>query len=109
VVLKACSTDCTREGIPVFIIIIVMKMYLISLYTVKCYHSVQNLLCSSCSCSFLSKNLRIKIYRTIILPVLLYGCETWSLILREEHRLMVFANRVLKRIFRPKRDEVTGL
>ena len=65
-----------------------------------CYHSVQNLLSSS----LLSKNLKIK---TIILPVVLYGCETWSLTLREEHRLRVFQNRVLRRIFGPKRDEVT--
>jgi hypothetical protein len=48
------------------------------------------------------------IYRSIILPVVLYGCETWSLKLREEHRLRVFANRVLRRIFGPKRDKVTG-
>jgi hypothetical protein len=51
------------------------------------------------------KNLKIRIYKTIILPVVLYGCETWSLTLREEHRLRVFENRVL-RIFGPKRDEV---
>jgi hypothetical protein len=51
---------------------------------------------------------KIKIYRTIILPVVLYGCETWSLTLREEHRSRVFENRVLRRIFGPKRDEVTG-
>jgi hypothetical protein len=50
----------------------------------------------------------IKIYRTKILPVVVYGCETWSLTLREEHRLRVFENRVLRRIFGPKRDEVTG-
>ena len=56
----------------------------------------------------LSKNLKIKIYRTIILPVVLYGCETWSLTLREEHRLRVFENRVLRKIFGPKRDRVTG-
>jgi hypothetical protein len=49
-----------------------------------------------------------RIYRTIILPVILYGCETWTLTLREEHRLRVFENRVLRRIFGPKRDEVTG-
>jgi len=55
----------------------------------------------------LSKNLKIKIYRTIILPVVLYGCETWSLTLREERRLRVFENRVFRRIFGPKRDEVT--
>ena len=69
-----------------------------------CYHSVQNLLSSR----LLSKNLKIKIYRTIILPVVLYGCEAWSLTLREEHRLRVFENRVLRRVFGPKRDEVTG-
>jgi hypothetical protein len=51
---------------------------------------------------------RIKIYRTIIFPVVLYGCETWSLTLREERRLRVFENRVLKRIFGPRRNEVTG-
>ena len=65
---------------------------------------MQNLLSSS----LLSKNLKIKIYRTIILPVVLYGCETWSRTLREEHRLRVFENRVLRRIFGPKRDGVTG-
>jgi hypothetical protein len=56
----------------------------------------------------LSKNLEIKIYRTIILPVVLYGCETWSLTMREEQRLWVFENQVLRRIFGPKKDEVTG-
>jgi hypothetical protein len=69
-----------------------------------CYHSVQNLLSSR----LLSKYLKIKIYRTIILPVVLYGCETWSLTLREERRLKVFENRVLKRVFGRKRDVVTG-
>jgi hypothetical protein len=54
------------------------------------------------------KNLIIRIYKTIILPVVLYGCETWSLTLREEHKLRVFENRVLRRIFVPKRDEMTG-
>ena len=53
-------------------------------------------------------HLKIKIYRNLILPVVLYGCETWLLILREECRLRVFENRVLRRIFGPKRDEVTG-
>jgi hypothetical protein len=52
--------------------------------------------------------LKVKIYKTIILPVVLYGCETWSLTLREEHRLRVFENRLLRRIFGPTRDEVTG-
>jgi hypothetical protein len=56
----------------------------------------------------LSKNTKIKIYRTIVLPIVLYGCETWSLTLREEHRLRVFENRVLRRIFWPNRDGVTG-
>jgi hypothetical protein len=56
----------------------------------------------------LSKNLKIKIYRIIILPVVSYGCEAWSLTLREERRLKVFENRVLRRVFGPKRDEVTG-
>jgi hypothetical protein len=65
---------------------------------------MQNLLSSS----LLSKNLKIKIYRTVILPVL-YGCKTWSLSLRQEFRLRVFANRVLRRVFGPKRDEVTGM
>ena len=60
------------------------------------------------SSRLLSKNLKIKIYSTIILPVVLYGCETWSLTLREERRLRVFENRVLRRVFGPKRDEVTG-
>jgi hypothetical protein len=69
-----------------------------------CYHSVQSLLCSR----LLSRKLKVKIYKTIILPVVLYGCETWSLTLREEHRLRVFENRVVRRIFGPTRDEVTG-
>jgi len=68
-----------------------------------CYYSVQNLLSSR----LLSKNLKIKVYRTIILPVVLYGCETWSLTLREGRRLRVFENRVLRSVFGPKRDEVT--
>ena len=68
-----------------------------------CYHSVQNLL----SFSLLSTNIQIKIYRTIILPVFLFGCATWLLTLREECRLQVFENRVLRRIFGPKKDKVT--
>ena len=69
-----------------------------------CYHSVQNLLFSR----LLSKNLKIKIYRTIILAVVLYGCETWSLTLREERKLRVFENLVLRRIFGPRREELKG-
>jgi len=55
----------------------------------------------------ISRNLKVEIYRTIILTVVLYGCETWSLVLREEQRQWVFENRVLRRIFGPKRYEVT--
>jgi hypothetical protein len=69
-----------------------------------CYPSVQNLLFSR----LLSKNVYINIYKTIILPVILYGCETWSLTIREEHELVVFENSVLRRIFGLKRDGVTG-
>jgi hypothetical protein len=68
-----------------------------------CYHSVQNLLSSH----LLSKNLKIRIYRTIILPVVLYRHETWSMTLREEHRLKMSENSVL-RISGLKRDEVMG-
>jgi len=60
------------------------------------------------SCRLLSKYLKIKIYRNIILPVVLYGCEAWWLTLREERKLRVFENMVLRRIFGPWRDEVTG-
>jgi hypothetical protein len=56
----------------------------------------------------LSRNIKVKIHKTIILPVVLYGCDTWSLTLREGHRLRAFENRALRRIFGPKRDEVTG-
>jgi sorting nexin-29 len=67
-----------------------------------CYYSVQNILSSR----LISKNLKIKKYKIVILPVVLYGCETWSLTLGEEPaRLRVFENRVLRRIFGPKREE----
>ncbi|KAJ4448478.1 hypothetical protein ANN_10494 [Periplaneta americana] len=69
-----------------------------------CYYSVEKILSSS----LLSKNLKVRIYKTVILPVVLYGCETWTLTLREEHRLRVFENKVLRKIFGAKRDEVTG-
>jgi hypothetical protein len=69
-----------------------------------CYYSVPNILSSS----LLSKNIKIKKYRTTIFPFILYGFETWSLTLREECRLRVLENRVLRRLFGPKRDEVTG-
>jgi hypothetical protein len=55
-----------------------------------------------------AKNIKIKIYKTAILPIVLNGCELWCLTLREEHRLKVFENRMLRRIFGPKKDEVTG-
>jgi hypothetical protein len=66
-----------------------------------CYYSIQNLLSSH----LISKKLNIKTYKTVILPVVLYGCETWYLTLREGHRLRIFENRVLRRIFGPKREE----
>jgi hypothetical protein len=69
-----------------------------------CYHLVQNLLSSR----LLSTNIKVKIYETIILPVVLYGCETWSLALREEHRVRVFENGVIRRMFGLKGDEVRG-
>jgi hypothetical protein len=69
-----------------------------------CYHSVKSLLYSH----LLPKNVKIRICKTIISPVVLYGCDIWSLILREEHRLRVFGNRAPRRIFGPKNDEVTG-
>jgi hypothetical protein len=67
-------------------------------------YPVQSLLSSR----LLSRNVKVKIHKTIILPVVFYGCETWSLTLREEHRLRVSENRVLRRISGPKMDEVTG-
>jgi hypothetical protein len=63
--------------------------------------------CRIFSSRLLSKNTKIRVYRTVVLPVVLYGCETWSLTLSEEQRLRVFENRVLRRIFGPKRDEAT--
>jgi hypothetical protein len=69
-----------------------------------CCHSVQNL----SSSRLLSKNVKIVIHKSIIFLVVLYGCETWSLILREEPRLRMFHNRVLRRIFGPKRYEIIG-
>ncbi|KAJ4445700.1 hypothetical protein ANN_12385 [Periplaneta americana] len=69
-----------------------------------CYYSVEKLLSSS----LLSKNLKVRIYKTDILPVVLNGYETWTLTLREEHRLRVFENKLLRKIFGAKRDEVTG-
>ena len=69
-----------------------------------CFYSVQNLLSSSS----LSKNVKIKLQRTIILPVVLNGCETWSITLRKKLRLRLFENRVWRKIFVPHRNEVTS-
>jgi hypothetical protein len=69
-----------------------------------CYHSVQKRFFSRLP----STNTKIRIYKNLNLPVVLYGCEIWSLTLREKHRLKVFENRALRRIFGPKRNEVTG-
>ena len=69
-----------------------------------CYYSLEEILSSR----LLSNKLKVKTYKTIILPVVLHGCETWSLTLREEHRLRVFENKVLRIIFGTKRDEITG-
>ena len=68
------------------------------------YHSVQNVL----SCSLLFNDIKIKIYRNIILSFVLYGCETWSFTLREQCRLRVFENRLLRGVFGPQRDEKRG-
>jgi hypothetical protein len=69
-----------------------------------CYYSIQSLLFFCLLC----RNVKVKIYKTTILPVVLYGCETWSVTLMKEYRLRVFENRVLRRIFGPRTDEVTG-
>jgi len=85
--------------------------YLLQLVAIKSFHSKITLKIYSRQCfSIITQLLHrsIKIYRTITLPVVLYGCETWSLTLREERRLRVFENRVLRRVFGPKRDKVTG-
>jgi hypothetical protein len=71
---------------------------------IACNHSVHKLLSSH----LLSKNVKIRMYKTIILPMVLYGCETWTLTLGEEHKLSVFENRVLRRIFGLNRAEVIG-
>jgi len=80
------------------------------MYTMITYFLLRNLIWSEnlLFSRLLSKNLKIKIYRTIILPVVSYGCETWSLTLREERKLRVFENVAFRRIFGPRRDEVTG-
>ena len=69
-----------------------------------CYYSLEKIL----STLLFSKKLKVNTYKTIILPVVLYGCETGSVTLREEHRLSVFENKVLRKIFEAKRDEITG-
>jgi hypothetical protein len=82
----------------------VLKMWHSSEFGNTCYHSVHNLLFSRLN----PKNIKIRTSKTTILPVVLNGCETWSLILREEHILRVFENRVSRKIFGQKKDEVTG-
>ena len=69
-----------------------------------CYYSLEKIVSSR----LLSKKLKVRTYKTIILQVVLYGCETWSLTLIEEHRLRVFKNKVLSKIFGAKRGEITG-
>ena len=69
-----------------------------------CYYSLEKILSSH----LLSKKLKVNTYKSIILPVVMCGCETWSLTLREEHRLRMFENKVLRKIFGAKRDEITG-
>ena len=69
-----------------------------------CYYSLEKILSSR----LLSKKLKVKTYKTIILPAVLYACETWSFTLREKHRLRVFENKVLRKIFGAKKDEITG-
>ena len=71
---------------------------------IVCYYLLEKIL----SFHLLSKKLKVNTYKTIILPVVLYGCETWSLKLREEHTLRVFENKVLRKIFGAKRDEIIG-
>jgi len=78
--------------------------FAIQIYAYQNIQNLHNLLCAS----LLSKYIHIKIYRTIILLIVLYGCKTWSLSLKEKRRLRVFENRAMRKIFGPKRDEVTG-
>ena len=69
-----------------------------------CYYSLEKMLSSR----LISKKLKVNAYKTIVLPGVLYGCETWSLTTKEEHRLKVFENKILRKIFGAKRDEITG-
>jgi hypothetical protein len=85
--------------IPVYLVYVAVVLRITNSGN-ACYQSAQNLLSSR----LLSKNVKLRIYRTTILPVVLYGCETWSLTLRESHRLMTFENRVPRRIFGRKKD-----
>ena len=90
-----------KRPLGLILVRLLMGMGIMTTIIIECYYSVQTLLSSR----LLSKNLKIKIYKTIVLPVVLYGCETWSLTLREECRLRVFENRILRRIFGPRRDK----
>ena len=91
-----------KRPLGLILVRLLMGMGIMTTIIIECYYSVQTLLSSR----LLSKNLKIKIFKTIVLPVVLYGCETWSLTLREECRLRVFENRILRRIFGPKRGVV---
>jgi len=95
-----------------FRFVVHVAAYGVSLVCCLCQRFSATVIRSFCgvvvSVRLLSRNVKIKIYRNIILPVVLYGCVTWSLTLREERQLRVFENMVLRRIFGPRRDEVTG-
>jgi hypothetical protein len=95
--IVACfrSLGATVTGQNLFKVEIKSRFNLVN----ACYHSVQNIV----SCHLLSKNIKIRIYKAVIFHLVLYECETWSLTLSEEHRLKIFENRVLRRIFGPKR------
>jgi hypothetical protein len=87
-----------------YYITVFLKTFGVDIMSLNILHSVATKLSSR----LLSRKLKVKTYKTIMLQVVLYGCETWPLTLRKEHRLRVFENRVLRRIFGAKRDEVTG-
>ena len=91
-----------------FLLDVILELHTYVIFVTEFYLQIINTLKNLLSSRLLSKNLKIKIYRNIILPVVLYGCETWSLTLREERKPRVFENMVLRRIFGPRSDEVTG-
>ncbi|KAJ4440742.1 hypothetical protein ANN_08966 [Periplaneta americana] len=99
-----CRPHISPPSVPIMCKINPVSIIISHLPSRPCYYSVEKHLSSS----LLSKDLKVRIYETVILPVVLYGCETWTLTLREEHMLMVFENKVLRKIFGAKRDKVTG-